>query len=118
MNPTINRGDLVFIDINNHEITKGDIIAFTYGDKIIVHRVYRIDEHTFTILTKGDANQNIDPWIVTDENYVGKYVFSIPLLGYPSIFLSSLFTNPVIGISLTVTLILAFLIITLMKEMV
>jgi len=118
MNPTINRGDLVFIDIYNHEIIKGDIIAFTYGDKIIVHRVYRIDEETFTILTKGDANQNIDPWIVTDENYVGKYVFSIPLLGYPSIFLSSLLTNPVIGISLTVTLILAFLIITLMKEMV
>ena len=118
MNPTINRGDLVFIDINNHEITKGDIIAFTYGDKIIVHRVYKVDEKTFAVLTKGDANQNIDPWVVTDENYVGKYVFSIPLLGYPSIFLSSLFTNPVIGISLTVTLILAFLIITLMKEMV
>ncbi len=118
MNPTINRGDLVFIDINNHEITKGDIIAFTYGDKIIVHRVYKVDEKTFAVLTKGDANQNIDPWIVTDENYVGKYIFSIPLLGYPSIFLSSLFTNPVIGISLTVTLILAFLIITLMKEMV
>ncbi len=118
MNPTINRGDLVFIDINNHEITKGDIIAFTYGDKIIVHRVYKVDEKTFAVLTKGDANQNIDPWVVTDENYVGKYVFSIPLLGYPSIFLSSLFTNPVIGISLTVTLILAFLIISLMKEMV
>ncbi len=118
MNPTINRGDLVFIDINNHEITKGDIIAFTYGDKIIVHRVYKVDEKTFAVLTKGDVNQNIDPWVVTDENYVGKYVFSIPLLGYPSIFLSSLFTNPVIGISLTVTLILAFLIITLMKEMV
>ncbi|MCD6301171.1 MAG: signal peptidase I [Staphylothermus sp.] len=118
MSPTINRGDLVFIDINDHEVNKGDIIAFTYEDKIILHRVYRVDNQTYTILTKGDANKNIDPWIVTNNNYVGKYVFSIPLLGYPSIFLSSLFTNPVISISLTVILILAFLIIILMKEMV
>ncbi len=118
MNPVMDRGDIAFININDHNIRKGDIIAFSIGDKVIIHRVYRVDDKTHAILTKGDANKNIDPWIVTGKNYVGKYVFSLPLIGYPSIILSSLFTNPVISISLTVTLILAFLIIIHTKEMV
>jgi signal peptidase len=33
-------------------------------------------------MTKGDANEDPDQWIVRKENVIGKVVFTIPFIGY------------------------------------
>lgn len=82
MEPTIKVGSIAYI--NTHEkvqnIKDGDIIAFSFGDSQVTHRVLKINENqTFT--TKGDANSVEDFAPVNFENYKGKTIFWIPNIG-------------------------------------
>lgn len=84
MHPTIKTGDLIFIQ--KQEVYKeGDIITFNsdVGDKTpITHRITQeLEGNTFK--TKGDANKAQDIDVVREENILGKYIFRLPLLGYP-----------------------------------
>lgn len=81
MQPILNPGDIAIIkksDINDIEI--GDIITFKIGNNFITHRV--IDKINGTIITKGDANEDVDDYNITEKNFYGKFVISIPYLGY------------------------------------
>lgn len=85
MEPTIKVGDLIFIK-KSKEYKEGDIITFLSGTGksrvTITHRITKVtDENTF--VTKGDANAAEDIDRVKYEDIFGKYIFKIPLLGYP-----------------------------------
>ena len=95
MSPTFNRGDAVVIEkLNNREkdqLKKGDIIQFVSGTKYVVHRIKQItnDENGNKIfITKGDHNNAVDYDKTRLENVKGKVAFVIPLIGYPSVWLS------------------------------
>lgn len=63
------------------EIKIGDIIVFNNraDGRLVIHRV--IGEHPFGgFETKGDANQNVDPHPVTEENFQGIYHAKITFL--------------------------------------
>ncbi len=85
MSPTINKYDLVLIQTIDKEPRVGDIILYRgkpqdpEGRELILHRVIKISGDN--IYTKGDANPNIDPWVVHREEIVGKAVtlFNIPI---------------------------------------
>lgn len=83
MQPTIQTGSLSFI--NKHakyqDVKENDIIAFTAssGDKV-THRAISITNEG--IETKGDSNDRSDGITTTENNFIGKNVFSIPKLGY------------------------------------
>ena len=68
-------------------IKVGDIITFTpYWEPEVAmsHRVVEVltqDERLF-FLTKGDANENPDSWIVPQEYVTGKVTFHVPKLGF------------------------------------
>lgn len=83
MSPTIEPGSLSFINkhIRYENIEENDVIAYTIstGDKV-THRVISITSDGFE--TKGDSNDLSDGVSVTQKNYIGKNVFSIPKLGY------------------------------------
>lgn len=94
MVPTFSRGDIVIVE-KNMDITKlkeGDIIAFGYNNRIITHRIVKIhmngNKHYFK--TKGDNNISVDSYIVSEDNIFGKIIFSIPYLGYPTVWLSEM----------------------------
>lgn len=71
------------------DIQVGDIIVFNRPsghDRVIVHRVAAIiDDEPKTIRTKGDANPASIPgtdFPITEEEYIGKVVYTIPQIGY------------------------------------
>ncbi len=80
MEPAIHVGSLAFINEKDKEPEVGDAIAFQNGDNIVTHRV--VEKVSDGYKTKGDSNENADPWTVDRANVVGKIIFSIPLLGY------------------------------------
>ena len=71
------------------DIEKGDIIVFNRPsdhNRVIVHRVVSvIDDDPITLRTKGDANPASIPgtdFPVTEEEYIGKVVYTLPQVGY------------------------------------
>ena len=95
MSPTFNRGDAVVVNKlttrEKGELKKGDIIQYVSGTKYVVHRIVDItnDERGNKLfITKGDHNNNVDADKVALENVKGKVSFVIPLIGYPSVWLS------------------------------
>ena len=82
MEPSLPVGSLCMIDtkypIENVKIN--DIIVYYVKKQKVIHRVYNIQDGI--IQTKGDANANVDRASITEENYYGRYLFSIPMIGY------------------------------------
>ena len=71
------------------EIKIGDIIVFNRPsdhNRVIVHRVVSIiDENPKTIRTQGDANPASIPgtdFPISEEEYIGKVVYTLPQVGY------------------------------------
>ena len=82
MEPTIPTGAVCFVNQRAafSELAARDVIVFRLGDLLVTHRAVRIDASGVT--TKGDANNTEDlSGKVTAENFVGKVVFWIPLVG-------------------------------------
>ncbi|MBQ0041276.1 MAG: signal peptidase I [Clostridiales bacterium] len=81
MEPTFHTGSVVLVDRDNTSNVKiGDAIAFDNGGTYITHRI--VDKSKEGYITKGDANESEDPWIVPAADVKGKVVFSIPMIGY------------------------------------
>ena len=95
MSPTFNRGDAVIINKltkqEKNELKKGDIIQFISGTKYVVHRIYKVTNDEYgnkAFITKGDHNNAPDSDQVSLDNVIGKVSFSVPLIGYPSVWLT------------------------------
>lgn len=91
MTGSINKGDIVIVDKKNkNSYKKNDIIAFKMDDKIIIHRINKIYncKNEKCIITKGDANNDKDDWIVTNDLIIGKSKLKISYLGWPTVSLS------------------------------
>ena len=87
MQPALGVGGLVVIQPAEAQgIKMGDIISFRLPgiDTPICHRVIDIietDEGLF-FQTKGDANEEPDPYLVSVQDVTGKAVFYTPYVGY------------------------------------
>ena len=90
MTPNIKIGDIVVVDQKFDEINVDDVIAYKKGQVIIVHRVVKKikykDEYLY--YTKGDANNNIDDFVIEKDMIVGKVTTKIPYIGYPTVWLN------------------------------
>lgn len=95
MVPTFTRGDAVVVKkLNENEagkLKKGDIIQYQYNSQtVVLHRIvdtYRLNGELVYVL-KGDNNDTVDPNVVHIDQILGKVIFSIPKIGYPSVWLS------------------------------
>ena len=101
MVPTLGVGDFIFVtNVNPEQIhaapaPNGDIIVFLRpftNDEYIVHRAVekQIKNGELTFVTKGDNNAVADGWRLPSSNVVGKVIGNIPLIGYFSIFIKTL----------------------------
>ncbi len=93
MSPVFNRGDAVFVkQVDFDSVREGDIVTVEFQDKsgFFTHRIVSVDYDAGMFRTKGDANENEDPQPSMAEQIKGKVWYSVPLLGYISIFISSL----------------------------
>ncbi len=88
MEPVLRTGSMILVNKSKAPVNKGDVITFftPRTNRLTTHRVLNVtyDEKVKKNLysTKGDANQDPDPWILTDENIVGRMRFTIPFAGY------------------------------------
>lgn len=95
MKPVFGRGDTVIVEklktnASKSSLKKGDIIAYQLDKSVVIHRIigkYRKDGKLYYIL-KGDNNQSRDFYPVEVNQILGKVAFSVPKIGYPSVWLS------------------------------
>lgn len=89
MSPVIRKGDAILykkVDIEDVEID--DILVFNYDGRVVVHRIIDINEDDkIVIYTKGDNNEVEDGWKITEDMVIGKYLFKIPFIGWPSVWI-------------------------------
>ena len=94
MKPTFYRGDAIMIEkCDIKDIKMGDILVFVSEGRIITHRVIKIykEEDSIKFITKGD-NNNVKDDIISDEsNYIGKGIYGIKYIGYPTVLLNEMF---------------------------
>lgn len=98
MYPTFERGSVAIIkkiDGDYSELEVGDIIAYHYENKIIAHRIAKITElgGERYFYTKGDANQNIDNYVIRTDMIMGTINTYIPFIGYPTVWINELLTD-------------------------
>ena len=91
MEPNIHVGSIVYTkEVEFNDLKVDDIISYQIsGDTMVTHRVYSIDSDNQTVMTKGDANDNVDSKEVTVDQIVGKVAFTIPLLGFITIYIKT-----------------------------
>jgi signal peptidase len=89
MEPELKAGSLVITrPVEPQEIVMGDIIVFssngvTLGENEVIHRVIGIEEASpLYFKTKGDANDNPDPFMVPARNLAGRIWFKVHYVGY------------------------------------
>ena len=87
MEPTMPMGALaVTMPVAPEEVRVKDIIAFAPPwdpDVTVSHRVVEVvTDGELAFHTKGDASEDIDPWVMPAEYVTGRVVFNIPYLGY------------------------------------
>lgn len=90
MEPNIPIGSLVYAKSATYEEIKvDDVISYKLGTSIVTHRVYSKDDANQTITTKGDANEVVDGNELTISEVIGKVDFSIPYIGYLTIYVKT-----------------------------
>ncbi len=87
MKPAINMGDMVITGPSGGEVEPGTIVTYQQGSELVTHRVLSVDGDT--LVTKGDAVEDPDPWQVTLSDVKGVYLFKIPYIGYLVNFIST-----------------------------
>ena len=95
MSSKIEKGDVVIVKKMSDKydtIKVGDIIAYKYGEAIIVHRVDKriAVDGKYYFYTKGDANPKIDDYAVKENMIIGKVSIKIPYIGLPTVWLSEI----------------------------
>lgn len=91
MAPEFRRGDVVFVKaIPFDELEKGDVVTvmFKTGNGTYTHRIVEIDYNKKEIRTAGDNIDTIDTESASEEQILGKVLFSIPLVGFLSLLMT------------------------------
>jgi signal peptidase len=85
MEPTIPIGSIVVAKrVNPDNVKVGNIIVFQRSNSKTLHRVIDkiVENDSYYFKTKGDANEDPDPWIVQPEQVQGSLLLTIPYYGY------------------------------------
>lgn len=94
MTGELNKGDVAIRErYEDQFIGEGQVIAYKKNRSVIIHRVVDIQiiNGITQYYTQGDVNENPDIGFVTDAEILGLVNYKLPYLGYPTIWLRSLF---------------------------
>ncbi len=96
MTGELDKGDVViFESFEGQHIPEGQVIVFEKYNTTVVHRVVdiKIINGIARYYTKGDANEDNDMGYITNAEIVGLVNYKIPVVGYPTLWLRSLFQH-------------------------
>jgi signal peptidase len=94
MEGELNKGDVILYEqFDDQIITEGQVIIFEKNDSVIIHRVIKIEKINGVLryYTKGDANEDRDSGFITNDDILGTVNYKLPYVGYPTIWVRSLF---------------------------
>ena len=94
MTGELNKGDVTIYEaFDDQEIQVGQIIVFNKRGSKVVHRVVEKTnvDGTVRYYTKGDIYEEYDEGYILDSDIVGLVQVKVPYIGYPTIWLRSLF---------------------------
>ena len=81
MEPTIHTGSVAWINSRDKQVKVNDIVAYQLTNSTqVLHRI--VGEEDGLFITKGDANETQDLSPVAPSEIIGKFMFSVPMLGY------------------------------------
>lgn len=107
MSPTIKTNSIIIVEESLPKgIEAGDVITY-YGHNSstrVTHRAMEVIDSGEYFITRGDANDTDDPSPLNGKSLIGKVVVVIPVVGSVFRFLSTK-----VGISLLVTIVLAWI---------
>ncbi len=81
MKPSINPGDVVVLRHISSSPQVGDVVTYKMGNAFITHRVVEAYQNG-SVVTKGDANDAPDPYLVPPSAILGKVWLRVPLVGW------------------------------------
>ncbi|MBO5110419.1 MAG: signal peptidase I [Clostridia bacterium] len=96
MTGELNQGDAAIYErYDDQVIVEGQVIVFEKNDVVVIHRVADIEiiNGKTRYYTKGDANDNMDAGFIYDSNIIGLVNWKIPYIGYPTLWMRSLFAR-------------------------
>ena len=92
MEPKVKKGDVVIVDKNStyELLEEGKIIAVRKDNVIVVHRIVKKIKlnNSYIYYTKGDANNNIDDYMIDEGMFIGEVKYKVPYIGYPTVWFS------------------------------
>ena len=94
MTGEINKGDILLYEEYNGEVLSiGEIIVFSEGESVVVHRIVDIKEidGELRYYTKGDTNLDQDKGYRTETDIIGLSEFKLPYFGYLTLWLHDIF---------------------------
>jgi signal peptidase len=78
MESTFSIGDYIIVkESNNYKV--GDIVTYKNGKVYVTHRIIKINGNK--VITKGDANNALDP-LFNKNKIIGKFVYKSDLLNF------------------------------------
>ena len=96
MTGELNKGDVaIYEQYEDQFIQKGQVIAFEKDGSVVVHRVVNIEiiNGITRYYTKGDVNEDRDAGFITGGQIIGLVDHKLPFLGYPTLWMRSLFQH-------------------------
>ncbi len=114
MEPNIPVGSIVYTkEIAPEELVAGDVLTYKInGTTMVTHRIVEVDTANKQFITKGDANEVNDGSPVIYDQVVGKAAFSVPLIGYISIYIRT-----PLGIAAICAVVFVMLLLNLLPEL-
>ncbi|TFD26558.1 signal peptidase I [Cryobacterium lyxosi] len=86
MAPTISPASVVIVEADQYEV--GQVITFRrHGDRT-THRLVAVNDDA-SLTTKGDANDEVDPFTVPRSDVIGGMTAFVPNLGYLVVYLQN-----------------------------
>ena len=111
MEPELKIGSLVVArPIEPESIVPGDIITFYLqgtSDTAVTHRVINVKHNSpLNFETRGDANEQPDPFIVPARDLLGKICLHVPYLDYVTEFLKTPY-GYILGLAIPTAIVIA-----------
>ena len=96
MTGELNKGDVaIFEKYEDQFLREGQVIVFDQNGTMVVHRIadIKIINEVTRYYTKGDANDANDVGFRLKEDIVGLVNYKLPYIGFPTLWLRSLFAR-------------------------
>ena len=96
MTGELNKGDVaIFEKYEDQFLREGQVIVYEENDRMVVHRIadIKIINEVTRYYTKGDANDANDAGFRLEGDIVGLVNYKLPYLGFPTLWLRSLFAR-------------------------